>query len=64
MGTTGVLRVYLGAAPSVGKTFRMLEEGHRRRNRGTDVVVGLVETHGRPKLESRLVVLLHPRSRR
>ncbi|HET9257975.1 MAG TPA: DUF4118 domain-containing protein, partial [Pseudonocardiaceae bacterium] len=49
MGTTGVLRVYLGAAPGVGKTFRMLEEGHRRRDRGTDVVIGLVETHGRAK---------------
>jgi two-component system, OmpR family, sensor histidine kinase KdpD len=45
---TGALRVYLGAAPGVGKTYRMLEEGHRRRDRGTDVVVGFVETHGRP----------------
>jgi two-component system, OmpR family, sensor histidine kinase KdpD len=44
----GQLRVYLGAAPGVGKTYKMLEEGHRRRERGTDVVVGLVETHGRP----------------
>jgi two-component system sensor histidine kinase KdpD len=44
----GQLRVYLGAAPGVGKTYRMLEEGHRRRERGTDVVVGYVETHGRP----------------
>ena len=41
------LRVYLGAAPGVGKTYRMLEEGHRRKERGTDVVVGFVETHGR-----------------
>ena len=46
--TNGALRVYLGAAPGVGKTYRMLEEGHRRRARGTDVVVGYVETHGRP----------------
>jgi two-component system, OmpR family, sensor histidine kinase KdpD len=45
----GQLRVYLGAAPGVGKTFAMLDEGRRRRDRGTDVVVGLVETHGRPK---------------
>jgi len=52
MGTTGVLRVYLGAAPGVGKTFRMLEEGHRRRDRGTDVVIGLVETHGRAKTQA------------
>jgi two-component system, OmpR family, sensor histidine kinase KdpD len=43
----GRLRVYLGAAPGVGKTYKMLEEGHRRRDRGTDVVVGFVETHGR-----------------
>lgn len=45
---SGELRVYLGAAPGVGKTYRMLEEGHRRAERGTDVVVALVETHGRP----------------
>jgi two-component system sensor histidine kinase KdpD len=43
----GKLRVYLGAAPGVGKTFAMLGEGHRRAERGTDVVVGFVETHGR-----------------
>src|SRR5664279_585600 len=43
----GLLRVYLGAAPGVGKTVAMLEEGHRRVGRGTDVVVGFVETHGR-----------------
>ncbi|MEV4454340.1 universal stress protein, partial [Microbispora sp. NPDC049633] len=43
----GRLRIYLGAAPGVGKTYAMLCEGHRRRERGTDVVVGLVETHGR-----------------
>ncbi|NYD86509.1 sensor histidine kinase KdpD [Cellulomonas oligotrophica] len=43
----GRLRVYLGAAPGVGKTYAMLDEGHRRAERGVDVVVGLVETHGR-----------------
>jgi two-component system sensor histidine kinase KdpD len=43
----GRLRVYLGAAPGVGKTYAMLGEGHRRAERGTDVVVGFVETHGR-----------------
>jgi two-component system, OmpR family, sensor histidine kinase KdpD len=43
----GRLRVYLGMAPGVGKTYRMLEEGHRRKARGTDVVVGFVEAHGR-----------------
>jgi K+-sensing histidine kinase KdpD len=44
---TGQLRVYFGAAPGVGKTYKMLEEAHRRLSRGTDVVVGFVETHGR-----------------
>ncbi len=44
----GRLRLYLGMAPGVGKTYRMLEEGHRRAGRGTDVVVGFVEAHGRP----------------
>ncbi|WP_103339907.1 sensor histidine kinase [Amycolatopsis sp. CA-126428] len=45
----GELRIYLGAAPGVGKTFAMLGEARRRLDRGTDVVVGLVETHGRRK---------------
>ena len=45
--TEGFLKVYLGAAPGVGKTFSMLEEGRRLREQGLDVVVGLVETHGR-----------------
>ena len=44
----GTLRVFLGAAPGVGKTFAMLDEAHRRSKRGVDVVVGLVETHERP----------------
>jgi two-component system sensor histidine kinase KdpD len=48
----GQLRVYLGAAPGVGKTFKMLEEGHRRRDRGTDIVVGYVEPHGRRHTEA------------
>ena len=43
----GQLRVYLGSAAGVGKTFAMLSEGHRRQERGTDVVVAFVETHGR-----------------
>jgi two-component system sensor histidine kinase KdpD len=45
----GTLRIYLGAAPGVGKTYAMLDEAHRRKSRGTDVVVGLVETHGRAR---------------
>lgn len=43
----GQLRIYLGAAPGVGKTVAMLDEAHRRLARGTDVVVAFVETHGR-----------------
>ncbi len=43
----GTLRIYLGAAPGAGKTFAMLGEARRRAERGTDIVVGLVETHGR-----------------
>ncbi len=62
--TTGQLRVYLGAAPGVGKTFRMLEEGHRRVDRGTDVVIGYVETHGREHTDSLVAGLeLVPRAR-
>ncbi|MBV9291067.1 MAG: histidine kinase, partial [Frankiales bacterium] len=45
--TRGTLRIYLGSAPGVGKTYAMLGEAHRRKSRGTDVVVGFVETHGR-----------------
>ena len=43
----GDLRLYLGAAPGVGKTYAMLEEAHRLSEQGVDVVVGFVETHGR-----------------
>lgn len=49
MTTRGRLRVYLGAAPGVGKTYAMLDEGRRRADRGSDVVIGYVETHGRPR---------------
>lgn len=45
----GRFRLYLGSVAGVGKTCAMLDEGYRRFLRGTDVVVGLVETHGRPK---------------
>ncbi len=47
----GRLRIYLGAARGVGKTHAMLDEGHRRQVRGTDVVAALVETHGRGPVE-------------
>jgi two-component system sensor histidine kinase KdpD len=43
----GRLRIYMGMAPGVGKTYKMLEEAHRRHDRGTDVVIGFVETYGR-----------------
>ncbi|HEY2549415.1 MAG TPA: DUF4118 domain-containing protein [Streptosporangiaceae bacterium] len=53
-GTRGELRIYLGSAAGVGKTFAMLNEGHRRAERGTDVVVAYVETHGRPQTQAQI----------
>ncbi|MHB8191072.1 MAG: universal stress protein [Ferrimicrobium sp.] len=53
----GQFRLYLGAASGVGKTVAMLDEGHRRFQRGTDVVVGFVETHDRPFTRDRTVGL-------
>lgn len=53
----GSLRIYLGAAPGVGKTFAMLGEGQRRKSRGTGVVVGFVETYGRPLTQEMLAGL-------
>jgi two-component system sensor histidine kinase KdpD len=50
----GMLRIYLGAAPGVGKTYAMLNEGRRRSQRGTDVIVGFVETHGRDRTAAQL----------
>lgn len=50
----GRFRIYLGAAPGVGKTFAMLQEGLSRRERGTDVVVGFVESHARTQIENLL----------
>jgi two-component system sensor histidine kinase KdpD len=50
----GQLRIYLGAAPGVGKTYAMLNEGWRRHARGTDVVVGLHEPHGRSNTEAQV----------
>lgn len=50
----GELRIYLGAAPGVGKTFAMLGEAHRRLERGTDLVAAVVETHGRAKTAEQL----------
>lgn len=50
----GTLRIYLGAAPGVGKTVAMLDEGWRRAQRGADVVIGFVETHGRDNTAARV----------
>jgi two-component system sensor histidine kinase KdpD len=55
MTRRGRLRIYLGAAPGVGKTYAMLSEAHRRAERGTDIVAALVEHHERPRTQ----VLLH-----
>ncbi len=53
-GARGRLRIYIGMAPGVGKTYAALMELHRRKARGTDCVVGYVETYGRPKTEEAL----------
>ncbi|MFD8981852.1 universal stress protein, partial [Streptomyces sp. NPDC059564] len=61
----GRLKVFLGAAPGVGKTYRMLDEGRRRADRGTDVVVAFVECHGRRLTEEKLAGLeVLPRAER
>lgn len=48
----GRLKIFLGAAPGVGKTFEMLSEGHARRREGIDLIVGIVESHGRAETEA------------
>lgn len=53
-GDRGRLRIILGSAPGVGKTWAMLREGHRLKEAGKDVVVGLVETHGRVETEAQI----------
>ncbi len=55
--TRGRLKVYLGSAAGVGKTYAMLREGHRLKAQGVDVVVGLVETHGRAETHEQIVDL-------
>src|SRR5271170_783819 len=47
----GRLKIFLGAAPGVGKTYAMLESAHERRREGVDLVAGVVETHGRSETE-------------
>ena len=56
----GRLRIYLGVAAGVGTTYAMLDEALRRQNRGTLVVVGCVDTHGRAHTRERLVQLCDP----
>jgi two-component system, OmpR family, sensor histidine kinase KdpD len=53
----GIFKLFLGYAPGVGKTFSMLSEAHRRRSRGEDVVIGVVETHGRKGIAELLTQL-------
>jgi two-component system sensor histidine kinase KdpD len=60
----GRLRILLGAAPGVGKTFAMLIEGRRLKSEGRDVAIGLVETHGRPETTAQIgdLEVLPPRT--
>jgi two-component system, OmpR family, sensor histidine kinase KdpD len=61
---TGKLKIFIGAAPGVGKTYKMLEEARAKRRDGVDVVVGAVETHGRAETEALLAGLeIVPRRR-
>ena len=53
-GRIGKLRIFVGAAPGVGKTYEMLQQAHARKKDGYDVVVGIVETHGRRETEALL----------
>ncbi|WP_441252039.1 DUF4118 domain-containing protein [Tardiphaga sp. 71_E8_N1_1] len=53
----GRLKIFVGAAPGVGKTYEMLQSAHARRKAGVDVVVGVVETHGRAETEALLTGL-------
>jgi two-component system, OmpR family, sensor histidine kinase KdpD len=50
----GRLRIYLGAAPGVGKTYQMLEDAHLLKKQGVDVVIGLIESHGRSDTEAQI----------
>ncbi|MGM4902416.1 DUF4118 domain-containing protein [Tardiphaga sp. 866_E4_N2_1] len=60
----GRLKIFVGAAPGVGKTYEMLQSAHARRKAGSDVVVGVVETHGRAETEALLTGLeVLPRKR-
>src|SRR5580704_13833709 len=56
-GRVGKLRIFVGAAPGVGKTYEMLLQAQARKRDGYDVVVGIVETHGRKETEALLAGL-------
>jgi two-component system sensor histidine kinase KdpD len=56
-GRSGRLKIFVGAAPGVGKTFEMLQEAHAKLQEGVDVVAGVVETHGREETEALLAGL-------
>src|SRR5947208_3552132 len=53
-GRTGKLKIFVGAAPGVGKTYEMLQNAHAKLRGGADVIVGIVETHGRAETETLL----------
>jgi two-component system sensor histidine kinase KdpD len=48
------LRIYIGAAPGVGKTYSMLEDAHAFRREGVDIVIGLIETYGRAETDAQV----------
>ena len=54
MRSRGKLTIYIGAAPGVGKTYKMLQDAHDWKNRGWDVVIGLIETHGRQETAAQI----------
>jgi two-component system sensor histidine kinase KdpD len=56
-GRAGTLKIFVGAAPGVGKTYAMLQQARARRKDGYDIVVGVVETHGRKETEALLAGL-------
>src|SRR5208283_3277689 len=56
-GRIGKLRIFVGAAPGVGKTYEMLQQAHARKKDGYDIVAGIVETHGRKDTEALLAGL-------
>src|SRR3954447_20963637 len=53
-GRAGKLKIFVGAAPGVGKTYEMLQSARARKKAGADIVVGVVETHGRAETEALL----------